>query len=354
MKKCYLVSYNGLSNIGGVERVCYYLNKIVCQKGFEVKVVDKLAIENYWISRIITLLTGRVPLLLSCLLSSLYIIQRKRKGDLVITNGFNCPLVHADMLFMHGTMKGHNTAIGLKESFRSNIPILFEKWAVMRAKNLICVSECALEEVRKYYRHKMNNCCVVNNMVDESIYFPIKKSFNNILNIVYCGRVEKRKGMDKLLALTSYIDKNKVPARLLIAANNNLNIAVLSERKCVEIHVGLEHHQLNDFYNKGDVMYFPSMYEGFEMVTLEALSAGVPVLGNHVGAVAEIFDRKEPGVDIISSPENPKKILQQLKQLADYHHVFDKRMMLHNYYAEHYGIDAYMKKLNNVFSQITK
>jgi len=29
-------------------------------------------------------------------------------------------------------------------------------------------------------------------------------------------------------------------------------------------------------------MYFPSIYEGFEMVTLEALSSGLPVVGTDV------------------------------------------------------------------------
>ena len=101
-------------------------------------------------------------------------------------------------------------------------------------------------------------------------------------------------------------------------------------------------------------MYFPSMYEGFEMVTLEALSAGVPVLGNHVGAVLELYDRKELGVDIIKSPNNPADVLAQLKQQAEKYLTFKAKQKLHNFYAEHYGIDAYIHKLDEVFTEITK
>lgn len=98
MNRCYLVSYNGLSNAGGVERVCYYVSNIVKQKGYAVKVVDKDTIENYWLGKLVAFFFGKVPLLAFCLLSSIYVIQKKRKVDIVITNGFNCPLTCADML----------------------------------------------------------------------------------------------------------------------------------------------------------------------------------------------------------------------------------------------------------------
>lgn len=51
-------------------------------------------------------------------------------------------------------MKGHNTAIGVKETFRSNLPIIFEKWAVRNAKNIIAVSHLAVLEAKKFYQHQ--------------------------------------------------------------------------------------------------------------------------------------------------------------------------------------------------------
>ncbi|MCR5421528.1 MAG: glycosyltransferase family 4 protein, partial [Lachnospiraceae bacterium] len=38
--------------------------------------------------------------------------------------------------------------------------------------------------------------------------------------------------------------------------------------------------ELNDFYNLGDAMIFPSKAEGFSLVILEAMSAGIPVIIN--------------------------------------------------------------------------
>lgn len=353
-KKCFIVSYYGVSNAGGVERVCYYVSRIVESKGYNVEIVDKKMIEDFWMSKMIKIVLGRIPLLGAGILSSLYILQKKRKNDIVITNGFNCPLTSADVLFMHGTMKGFSSALGIKQSFKSNIPIMFEKWASNMAKNIIAVSHLAAKEVRQFYNHKNDNFMVVNNMVDENVYMPLNIDREGKLNIVFCGRIERRKGSDRLLQLARYIDDNNINARLIIATNNNLNVEDLEHLKCVSISVGLVQEQLNTFYNKGDVMYFPSRYEGFEMVTLEALTAGVPILGNHVGAVSELSDRKEPGVALIKTPDQPAEILNQLRQLAETYATKDSKDKLHKYYAENYGTEAYISKLEVVFSKINK
>ena len=352
MRKCFIVSYNGLSNAGGVERVCMYISSIFENKGFQIKIVDKNTIEKYWFGKIISFFVGKVPSLIACIVASLYICQYKRKKDIVITNGFNCPFVFSDILFIHGTMKGHNLAIGAKDTFKNNLTIFFEKYAVKLAKNIISVSLLSIKEIRNYYGHTKNNCFVVNNMVDGNVYFPTPKKEEDVFKVIFCGRIEKRKGKERLIELANYLDKHNINARLIIATNNEINTNELKSFKSVSIIIGLTHNQLNDFYNSGDVMYFPSMYEGFEMVTLEALSSGIPVLGNHVGAIAELFDRNEPGIDLISDSENPQLVLEQLKKLADKYSNDVQRNILHEFYSRNYGVNSYKNKLEEVLKKL--
>ncbi|WP_139018742.1 glycosyltransferase family 4 protein, partial [Elizabethkingia anophelis] len=82
--------------------------------------------------------------------------------------------------------------------------------------------------------------------------------------------------------------ENNDKYKLSIACNNSNNIELFNGLNNTSIHVGLTTDKMNEFYNSGDIMYFPSKYEGFEMVTLEALSAGIPVIGNDVGAISEL------------------------------------------------------------------
>lgn len=349
--KCYLVSYYGISNAGGVERVCYYIKTIMESKNYEIVVVDKSRIENYWMGKLLKLILGRIPLLIVGMVSSLFVLQKKKRGDILITNGFNCPYVHADILFIHGTMAGYGKALGTKYTWKTKIPLLFETAAVKRARHIVAVSHNAIDEVKKFYTDKLSDARVLNNMVNDTIFFPIP-SERNTLGIIYCGRLDFGKGYTKLKNLCDYIDANHIPAKVYIAANNSHNSEVFAMNKCVEINIRLDINQLNEFYNRGDVMFFPSMYEGFEMVTLEALSAGIPVLGNSVGAVGELTSRNEPGVDIIKEPDNPELIIKQLSSLADKFKGMDSRQKLHQYYKQNYGVAAYVNRLNTILTNI--
>lgn len=354
MGKCFIVSYNGISNAGGVERVCHYVSEIMREKGYNVVIVDKQIIESSWLGHLIKIVLGKVTVLLSSFIASIYVIQHKKKNDIVITNGFNCPYVNADLLFVHGTMQGYCTALGIKTTSRGRIPWHFECMAVRRAKNIVSVSNNAIQEVKKFYYSNISNYCVINNMVDEDRFFVNKRlNRGGILKIIFCGRLDKGKGVTDLCKLCEYIDTNELDACLLIAANNPHNKELLSSYKCVEINIGLTVDTLNDFYNQGDVMYFPSMYEGFEMVTLEALSAGVPVLGNRVGAVGELTERHEPGCEVIENTE-PEFVFNQLKKMAERYSSLEDKKQLHDYYAINYGKVTYIKKLENVLSKITQ
>ncbi len=354
MRKCFIVSYNGISNVGGVERVCHYVYEMMKRKEYDVVIIDKHIVESYWLGRLLRKVVGKVSVLASSLLASLYVFENKYKEDIVITNGFNCPYVHADLLFVHGTMQGYSMAMGYKTTWRTRIPWLFERAAIRRARAIVAVSNNAIREVKKFYFAKLSNYVVVNNMVDEDRFF-IKEHLetNNPLTIIFCGRLEPNKGVYRLCELCEFIDNNNLDARIVIATNNASNKELFEKFKCVTVNIGLTIETLNDFYNQGDVMYFPSLYEGFEMVTLEALSAGVPVLGNNVGAVGELVERKEPGCEIIENFE-PALVLQQLKNLAGHYSSYKEKNMLHGYYAKYYGKNAYVKKIEDVLNRITQ
>jgi glycosyltransferase involved in cell wall biosynthesis len=102
---------------------------------------------------------------------------------------------------------------------------------------------------------------------------------------------------------------------------------------------------MNDFYNSGDVLYFPSKSEGFEMVTLESLAAGVPVVGNRVGAVLELSEREFPGVHLLKK-DTIEIVLEQLRAVAgEYKGNMDKREALHEKIKEQFGLENYSRKI---------
>lgn len=340
MRKCFMVSYNGLSNSGGVEKVCNYLYEILNDRVFEVNVVDYILISNTFYGKFYKLIFGKIHIVAFSFFSSLYIAIQRRKGDIKIAHGFNSPFFKTDYLFVHGTMEGYTTEIGQNKTRGLKILFWLEKIACKNSEVLLCVSQNAVDEVKKYYTDNIKKFFIVNNGVDDNVFYPIKNE-NEEKTILYCGRLDFGKGVSDILALAKLIE-NKNNYKLVIACNNSNNTDLFRELKKTTIHVGLTVDRMNEFYNFGDIMFFPSKYEGFEMVTLEALSAGIPVIGNNVGAVSELVSNGCPGVELIDK----NNLINQIDRVCN---LYDnKRKELHDYYRLNFGIEVYKEKLYKI------
>lgn len=337
-----MVSYNGLSNSGGVEKVCSYLFEIFNNGAYDIKVVDSKLINNTIYGKIYKLLFGKIHVVTFCFFSSLYVALNRKSGDIKIAHGFNSPFFKTDYLFVHGTMQGYITKIS--QPITQGLKIIFwlEKLACKKSKVILSVSKNAIDEVKRYYTKDVKKYFIVNNGVDESVFYPMQNNRKDSnVNILYCGRLDYGKGVDEILELARKIELSN-RYKLLIACNNPNNVDLFKNLKNTSISVGLTSDRMNEFYNSGDIMYFPSKYEGFEMVTLEALCSGIPVLGNNVGAIAELIQKNCPGVELIDN----NSILNQIDSLFNFYK--SKKNELHDFYKLNYGIEVYKYKLYNI------
>ena len=345
-RKAYLVSMNGAGNAGGVERVVFYLHEVLTGLGWQVVILDKERLNSYWLTKLLQKVFGRVYGSLYPILASLYLKQYKKRIDIVVGNGYLTPFITADVCFCHGTLAGYTEHVRVNDKIGWGWRLIcyLEKCSMRRAKKIISVSHNAAKELQKYYRVKIDKITVLNNCVDGSRFFPIKRQYNcGKVNVIFCGRLETRKGLRKLQQLAEMIEGTEI--HLHIACNNPENSNNFSNLANTHIDVSLNIDQLNDFYNRGDIMYFPSMYEGFEMVTLEALSAGLLVLGNPVGAIGELAEKNFYGVRL----QNDDDILMQIRMLAAENKNYMTRKKLHEDINALLGIDVYKKKLAETF-----
>lgn len=341
-KRFFLVSYNGIANSGGVERVCYYLSQVLQENDFDVIIVSKEFIQSTTLGKIFKLFGLKIPVLMFPIISSLFLIFNTRQNDRVITHGFNCPFYRSDILFIHGTWAGFTRALKYKLGFKSRLILFFEKTAIKLAKKAVSVSKNAVSESCKYYlgsRRKL--FYILNNTVDQSVFFPIEKGHNEHITVLYCGRLDYGKGLNDLLTLAQEVEKSD-RFRLKMAINNPTNAELFKDYSNTNIYVNLDIENLNHFYNSGDVFFFSSLYEGFEMVTLEALCSGIPVVGNPVGAIGELYSNKCPGVSII---HRKSTFTAQIESFYQKYNTMDRRLSLHQFYSENYGINIYKQKL---------
>lgn len=349
-KKVYIVSWNGMSSAGGVERVVYYLNEILKEKN-DVIIVDFEKMKSLNIYKFFKFLFKDNSIILYSMLSSFYIWLKKDKNSIVISNGINASFIKSDYLFLHGSASGHLNKLEGR-LIKYNKGSLLEMLSGHFAKRLISVSALSKKEWIKFYKIKSNKIKVLNNCVDSNIFYPIKKEQTEKIRIIFCGRLEDGKGVYKLLSLAKNIEFTD-EFQMIIATNSNQNIELFNNLKNTKILIGLEIDRLNEFYNEADVFYFPSIYEGFEMVTLESLSAGVPIVGNEVGAIAELSRRHFSGVTVINTDvDTDEEILKILRKQAMIFMDYNIKNGLHYQIKKYFDISIYIKKLRILLSNM--
>lgn len=336
--KVYIVSWNGIDTGGGVERVVGLLKRII-EKKYQVIVIDKAFVEkDRWLKKFCAMKNPVMPMILA----SISARKVMKKGDILIGNGFNAPFVKKDITFAHGCMYTYKIATG---SYPWSGSTFFEKIAMRNSRRILPVSKEAQDALVRYYKVKKERTFAVNNCVDTDRFYPVNKEKGSGKPIIlFCGRLEEAKGLSILLQLAKYIQERK-DAELSIATPDSNNKELFFGMKNVQVHVGLSVDEMNQFYNSGHVLFMPSKFEGFEMVTLEALSSGVPVVGSRVGAIKELLDIKFDGVTEMSHGA-VSEVFQQLIALADkYRFSMEERLVLHSKMKKKFGLDEYAGKI---------
>lgn len=344
MKKIYIVSWYGMSDAGGVERVTQYMYE-AWKNSYEVHVLDLEAAKE---NRIYKILLGK-HYVLDSLIMSLYAgkLKRSNKNSILVTQGYNAPFLYADIEYIHGTMRGYKVALE-GENTKWHFNQIFEKIATHNAKKIVAVSQHAKAEVHELYNVENNKIAVIENCVDTSKFECHRDHISKKINILFAGRLEHGKGIGRLLKLANEIENEK-DMNLLIASpeTENINLFQKLTRTVVYSHLSME--EMKHFYQKGDLMFFPSLYEGFGMVTLESLSSGVPVLGNDVGAIGDLYRRKMEGVYLLGDESDDLKLIRQIAQ--EFNDV-EKRKKLHESVETEYGEQQYYKKLRDILGEM--
>ena len=143
--------------------------------------------------------------------------------------------------------------------------------------------------------------------------------------ILAVGTVEPRKNYPRLLeayrrlrglgAVPFIIDGKPGVPQLVIAGRPGWAYGDTLRRIAAEPGVRYLGHvdepALEALYRAASVLAMPSLYEGFGLPALEAMTHGVPVVGGDAGALPELID----GAGLTVDPEQPEAIAAALERL---------------------------------------
>jgi len=198
---------------------------------------------------------------------------------------------------IHQTVYGQ--ALGVLSERR--IPIhKIQAEIIVRSDHVICNSNFMKKEIERVFVAETNKISIIPNAINLDNSTDKKKEGAPPL-LLFVGRLEEVKGLDHLLSL-ALILKNKGLNFLLKIVGKGSREVQLRE-KCKSLN--LDHHVLFIGekkkeallleYASADILLFPSIYEPFGMVLLEAMSFSLPVVSFNLGAAGEIIEDGKSG-----------------------------------------------------------
>jgi glycosyltransferase involved in cell wall biosynthesis len=129
-----------------------------------------------------------------------------------------------------------------------------------------------------------------------------------VRRLLAVGRLEPQKGFDVLVDAVAILRRQGVDVKLDIAGEGGERARLTAQiaRAGLEAHVALlgRREDVAALMRGADAFVHPARWEGFGLVLLEAMSAGLPIVATAVGAIPEVVADGETA--LLAPPDSPE------------------------------------------------
>ncbi len=334
--------------LGGIARVVHDLSKRLIKDGHEVTVVtykegdlpafedDKgvkvYRVENYMINPN-NFIDWIMQLNFNMIAKANELIKKQGEFDVIhahdwlvayaakaLKNSYDIPLVAT----IHATEAGRNSGIHDETQRYINDT---EWMLTYEASEVIVNSNFMKGDLQRLFGLPFEKINVVPNGINLTTYNGVERDYefrrqyaaDNEKIILFMGRLVYEKGIQHLISAMPKILTGYHDAKLVIAGKGGMMEEL--KRQADSMGIGnkvyftgyLNAKQVPKMYKAADVSVFPSTYEPFGIVALEAMLAGVPTVVSDVGGLNEIVTHGEDGMK--SYAGNPNSLADSILEL---------------------------------------
>lgn len=228
-----------------------------------------------------------------------------------LKNSYNTPIVST----IHATEAGRNS--GIREPQQKYINDT-EWMLTYESSEVIVNSNYMKNELQRLFGLPFEKINVVPNGVSPSNFtvserdydFRRKYAMDNEKIILFMGRLVYEKGIQHLIGAMPKILNNYHDAKLIVAGKggmlgelqNEVNSLGLGNK--VYFTGQLSPKQVQKMYKCADIAVFPSTYEPFGIVAIEAMLSGVPTVVTDIGGLNEIVEHGVTGMKSYAGNSN--------------------------------------------------
>ena len=215
-------------------------------------------------------------------------------------------------------------ASGAKPWYSYGTPVgklFLNKW-INKLAGRIAVSPPAMAYASKYFPGEYT---IIPNGIDTKHFrpgvSPIDEFSDGKINILFVGRLEKRKGANYLLGAFKQV-KQEIPDSRLIMVGPGIRLRNKYKKqvrrnglKDVNFIGYASYHDLPRYYTTADVVCSPATgRESFGIVLLEAMAVGKPLVASNIEGFASVLTHGTEG--LLVPPKSAEKLAEAIISLA--------------------------------------
>ncbi len=186
--------------------------------------------------------------------------------------------------------------------------LTYESWRV------ICCAQFMAAELDAYFQTPENKIDIIPNGVDPSPFLALEGEDLSELRsryarpeekiVLYVGRLVYEKGIEILVRSAPMVLAQVPEAKFVIAGKGpelermRELVQAMGLTDKVYLPGFISDEDRNRLYKVADCAVFPSLYEPFGIVALEAMAAGAPVVASEVGGLKEVVRHAETGITV--------------------------------------------------------
>ncbi|NLD45085.1 MAG: glycosyltransferase family 4 protein [Chloroflexi bacterium] len=242
-----------------------------------------------------------------------------------------------------------------------------EWWLVYEAWRVICCANYMAGEVQSFFEAPADKLDVIPNGVDPNLFsyldgvdlsaFRATYARPDEKLVLFVGRIVREKGAEVLVRSAPKVLAEMPNTRFVIAGRGPELEALrqLVHEMSLQHHVNLvgfiDDASRDKLYVTADCAVFPSLYEPFGIVALEAMAAHTPVVASEVGGLQEVVRHAETGITIY--PNDPDSCAWGI--LHTLQHPEWARLRAENAYRailERYNWDAIARETRLVYERV--
>lgn len=196
---------------------------------------------------------------------------------------------------------------------------LSEYFSLIKSDLIIVPSKKAKEGMLKRFWNRIdkNKIRVVENGVDEKVFYPSKKIKKERM-IMYCGRIDSSKKLEELFEALKGLNKIKLIVLYPKVEMENMayfeKLKKIGKNKVLWINPKCK-EEIREYYCRSECVVIPSDNESFSLVLLEALACKTLVIGKDVGEIGVLLRKIDPF--LVLKDGNSKEIADKIGYVMD-------------------------------------